>query len=203
MSHVNLGQLVSGRSCTIPYTLFRNRYQVLTSTLANSKVNTFTLIDTQYAVKLANFLNTPIKELPKLIPIRGYNRRIGPPITTILWIYLHINRRRQYNVPFLIMDLGSYNIILGRKWLAYLGLQLNIRNRQLVQPETLPLTPSFIKEISIIIENLIRPQINTIYQADATYRDQAFKKDIQLNSQRIYILRRPQTTYITPPALKT
>ena len=26
MSHINLSQLVSGRSCTIPYTLFRNRY---------------------------------------------------------------------------------------------------------------------------------------------------------------------------------
>jgi len=43
---VNLGQLVSGRSYTIPYTLFRNKYQVLTSALANSKVNAFALIDT-------------------------------------------------------------------------------------------------------------------------------------------------------------
>jgi len=94
MSDVNLGRLVSGRSCTIPYTLFRNRYQVLTSALANSRVNTFALIDTQYAVKLADFLNAPIKELPKLIPIRGYNGRIGPPITTILRIYLCVNGRR-------------------------------------------------------------------------------------------------------------
>jgi len=34
-------------------------------------------------------------------------------------------------------------------------------------------------------------------------RDQAFKKDIQLNSQQIRILRRPQTTYVTLPASKT
>jgi len=26
MLHINLSRLVSGRSCTIPYTLFRNRY---------------------------------------------------------------------------------------------------------------------------------------------------------------------------------
>jgi len=94
MSHVNLGRLVSGRSCTIPYTLFRNRYQVLTSALANSRANAFALIDTQCAVKLADFLNAPLKELPKLIPIRGYNGRIGPPITTILRIYLRVNGRR-------------------------------------------------------------------------------------------------------------
>jgi hypothetical protein len=45
MSHINLGRLISGKSCTIPCILFRNRYQVLTSALANSGANTFTLID--------------------------------------------------------------------------------------------------------------------------------------------------------------
>jgi len=74
MLYVNLGWLVSRRSYTIPYTLFRNKYLVLTSTLANSGANIFALIDTQYAVKLANLLNTLLKELPKLIPICGYNR---------------------------------------------------------------------------------------------------------------------------------
>jgi len=44
--YINLGQLVSGRSCTIPYTLFCNGYQVLTSALANSRANAFALIDT-------------------------------------------------------------------------------------------------------------------------------------------------------------
>ena len=94
-------------------------------------------------------------------------------------------------------------MILGRKWLAYLGLQLEVRSRRLIWPETLPPTPSFIKEISITMENLVRPQINTIYQADAMRRDQAFEKDVQLDPQRTRILRRPQTTYVTPPAPET
>jgi len=34
-------------------------------------------------------------------------------------------------------------------------------------------------------------------------RDQVFKKDIQLNSQRVRILRRPQTTDVAPPVLET
>ena len=74
MSHVNLGQLINKKSCTIPCTLFRNKYQILTFALANFKVNTFTLINTQYAVKLANFLNIPVKELLRLILIYKYNR---------------------------------------------------------------------------------------------------------------------------------
>src|SRR6266571_2625922 len=67
----------------------------------------------------------------------------------------------------------------------------------------MPLMPSFIKEISIIMENLIRPRISTVYQADAECRDWAFKKDIQLNPQQICILRRPQVTYIILPVTKT
>jgi len=31
------------------------------------------LINIKCAIKLANFLNTPLEELPKLIPIYGYN----------------------------------------------------------------------------------------------------------------------------------
>jgi hypothetical protein len=43
--YINLRRLIGGKSYTIPYTLFRNRYQVLTFTLADSGANTFTLID--------------------------------------------------------------------------------------------------------------------------------------------------------------
>jgi hypothetical protein len=46
MLYINLGQLIGGKSCTIPCTLFYNKYQVLTSALADSKANTFTLMDT-------------------------------------------------------------------------------------------------------------------------------------------------------------
>ena len=72
--YVNLSRLVSRKSCTIPYTLFRNKYQVLTSALADLGVNTFALINTKCAIKLANFLNVPLEELPKPIPIYKYNK---------------------------------------------------------------------------------------------------------------------------------
>jgi hypothetical protein len=43
--YINLGRLISGKSCTILCTLFCNKYQVLTSALADFRVNAFTLID--------------------------------------------------------------------------------------------------------------------------------------------------------------
>ena len=66
----------------------------------------------------------------------------------------------------------------------------------------MPLTPSFIKEISIIIKNLIWLWVNTAHQADVERRDRAFEKDVQLNPQRIHILHRPQVTHIMPPIAK-
>jgi len=92
MSHINLSQLVEEKSCTISCILFCNGYQMLTSASADLEANAFTLIDTKCAAKLADFLNAPLKELPKPIPIHGYNGLIGQPITNILQIHLQVDR---------------------------------------------------------------------------------------------------------------
>jgi hypothetical protein len=55
-------------------TLFRNEYRVTTTTLANSRANAFTLLNTKCIKKIAKFLNTPIEMLEKLILVKGYNR---------------------------------------------------------------------------------------------------------------------------------
>jgi hypothetical protein len=122
MLEVNLSWLMGGKSFTIPCTLSCNRYRVKTTALANSRANAFTLLDTKCAKKISKFLNTPFEKLERTVPIKGYNGRMGKPIESILWIHLRINGRRQYNVPFLVIDLGHHDVILGRKWLAYLDL---------------------------------------------------------------------------------
>jgi len=73
MSNVNLGWLVGGKSYTIPCSLFRNRLQVSTFALANTRANTFALISSKYTSKIFEFLNTPFEKLSYLVPIHGYN----------------------------------------------------------------------------------------------------------------------------------
>jgi chloramphenicol O-acetyltransferase len=65
-------------------TLFRNGYRVTTTALANSRANTFALLNIKYAKKIAKFLNTYIETLEKLILVKDYNRQMGTPITSIL-----------------------------------------------------------------------------------------------------------------------
>ena len=132
MTEVDLSRLLGGKSFTIPCTLSRNGCGVNTTALADSRANAFALLDTQCARKISEFLGTPIERLERPVPVKGYNGQMGRPITSILQIHLQVNGRRQYNVPFLVTDLGHHDVILGRKWLAYLDLWLDVRNRQLI-----------------------------------------------------------------------
>jgi len=67
MSNIDLSQLVGGKSYFILYTIFRNRFQVFSSALANIRANAFALIDTKCARKLSEYLATPFKKLPRPI----------------------------------------------------------------------------------------------------------------------------------------
>ena len=126
MLEVDLSQLLGGKSFTVLCTLFHNGYRVTTTALANSRANAFALLNTNYVKKISKFLNTPMETLEKPILVKGYDGQMGTPITSVLQTHFWINGRRQYNMPFLITDLGSHNAILSRKWLAYLNLQLDV-----------------------------------------------------------------------------
>jgi hypothetical protein len=42
----------------------------------------------------------------------------------MLTLYLSLNGQRQEDIPFIILDLKNYNIILGLKWMSYFNIWL-------------------------------------------------------------------------------
>jgi len=106
-------------------------------------------------------------------------------------MHIYVNGRRQYNTPFLVADLGHFDLILSRKWLSYFKLQLDVQSRRLIWLKDLPPTPCFVKEAGIAIEALLQPARKPAHQADANRKDAAFKKDAQLDPERVRILQRP------------
>jgi hypothetical protein len=198
MSNVDLSQLVGGKSCTVPCHIFNNGSKVSSFALADTGANALALIDTRSAQATSKFLSIPIERLPNPIVVRGFNGVNAPPITTILHLYIYVDRRRLYNVPFLITDLGGHNIILGRKWMSYLGVSLDVRRRRIVWPETLPPTPWFAKEISIPIKDLFYRPRNPRHQEDIARRDQNQNSTIgkvatlDLLQTKVRILHRPK-----------
>jgi hypothetical protein len=98
---------------TTVYTLVSNGYSVISYTLINSRANGFVFINTLYIANIAKYLNLKIHRLLYDISIKGYNGKAGQLITYYIRLYLTIDSRHLYNTPLLILDLGSYNLILG------------------------------------------------------------------------------------------
>ena len=160
MSNVDLGQLVGGKSCTVPCHIFSNGTKVSSFALADTGANAFALINTPSTLALSKALSIPIEKLLQPIFVQGFSGADAPPITQVVRFHICIDWRRMYNVPFLVTNLGGHNLILGRKWMSYLGVSLDVRRRRIVWPETLPPTPWFAKEIHIPIRDLFERQSN-------------------------------------------
>ena len=74
----------------------------------------------------------------------------------------------------LILDLGSHDLILGRKWFTQFDIWLDVRNQRLLWPRSYPSEPTFAREICTPRENLQVTAILPRHQADVTKRDHAF-----------------------------
>jgi hypothetical protein len=171
---------MGGPHLTIPCSLSCNGYLVNVSSLTDSGANGFAFIDTLLAIDIATFFNLKFQRLPKPIGVKGYNGKLGTRITHFLRMHLTVDKRRQYNIPLLILELGSHDLILGRKWLEYFNLLLDVRDRCLIWPESLPPSLSVVREIPISREALLPAPKHTPYsdyQADVEARNRAFDKE--------------------------
>jgi hypothetical protein len=103
------------RHFTIPYTILHNGYRINLYALADTKANGFAFIDTACTIDTAKFLNIKATKLKEPIAVKGFNSKQGYTVTYFLTLYLFINKQQQTNIPFCILDLGNYNIILRLK----------------------------------------------------------------------------------------
>ena len=192
MSNIDLSQLVGGKSCTILCHIFKNGSRVSSFALADTGANVLALIDTRSAQVTSQFLSIPIECLPNPIVVQGFNRADAAPITSFLCVHVCVDKRRLYNIPFLITDLGGHDIILGRKWMSYLGVVLDVCRRRVVWPGTLLPTPYFAKEISIPIKDLFYRSRQARHQEGVVQRKQySTRKEIAI-LDLVQILPRPK-----------
>ena len=57
LEEINFSQLIGRKHFTVLYIVSRNRYRVNTAALINTRVNSFTFINTTYANNVTKFLN--------------------------------------------------------------------------------------------------------------------------------------------------
>jgi predicted aspartyl protease len=164
---------------TIPCTLSFNGYSVKLEALADSGANGFVFINTLCAIDLAKFLNVKAQRLPQPIGVKGYNGKANNAITHIIRLHLTVDGRRQYNLPLLILDLGSHDVIIGRKWFEYFGVLIDPKRRCLQWPLDSHPSYSAAKEILVPREALVPRSTTASHQADVDTREQAFDLEDQ------------------------
>jgi predicted aspartyl protease len=171
---IDLSQLLGGKQFTVSCKLVFNGYGFKTSALADTGANGYVLINTKYAQRLARWFPLTIHTLPTPIPVRGFDGQSHQAANRYVVLHLHIDGRKQYNVPMVLLDTGYQDLILGRRWFDQLNVQLNPRLGKLVWPADTPKSPDLVK-LRLLDSKTLRPQpANPNHQADADRRDQAF-----------------------------
>jgi hypothetical protein len=131
------------------------------------------LISTKFAQRLSRFFPLPIYTLPTPIAVRGFDGQSHQSANQYIVLHLHVDGRKQYNVPMVLLDTGHQDLILGRTWFDQLNVQLNPRLRQLVWPASLPSSPDLVK-LRLLDPKVLKPgPSNQNHQVDADRRDQA------------------------------
>jgi Reverse transcriptase (RNA-dependent DNA polymerase)/RNase H-like domain found in reverse transcriptase/Integrase zinc binding domain/Integrase core domain/Chromo (CHRromatin Organisation MOdifier) domain/Retroviral aspartyl protease len=171
--------LLGGKSFTVPCILSKNGYGAHVPALIDSGANGLVFIDRQFALELSEYLHIPLLQLKKPCLVRGYDGKTESQATQYLRLHLTIDGNRQLDIPMLVLELGSHDLILGREWLSHFDIWLDVRNRRLVWPtdrigEAAPLMH---RELRTTRQNLRLQKPNPAHQADADRRDRALAQE--------------------------
>jgi hypothetical protein len=108
---------MGGKHLTILCTLSYNQTAIsLKGALLDSGANGLVFIDTTLASQISSRLDRPLEPLPRSIPVRGYNGQPGSPASQYIRLNLMIDGQRHYNLPLIVLQLGSHEVIIGRKF---------------------------------------------------------------------------------------
>jgi predicted aspartyl protease len=170
---------MGGRHFTVPCTLSRKGYGVRSSALVDTGANGFAFINRSFATELSKFLNIQPVQIPNSLSIQGYDGKKATTVSHALIVHLTIDKRRQTNIPFYILDLGNHDIILGLRWMDYFNIWLNPRQKRLVWPKDVgrlaprPIHREIIAERLAIGSRTVHPA----HQQDVYARDRALDRE--------------------------
>jgi predicted aspartyl protease len=114
-----LTNLIGGLPLTVSCTLVKNRIGIDLNVLVDTGVNGFAFIDSTLADQLCKGLGLQLTPLSRTIQAKGYDGQKGQAVSHYLTLNLILEGRRQYNIPFIVLTLSAYKVILGRKWFEY------------------------------------------------------------------------------------
>lgn len=145
--------------------------------LADTGANGYLFINQTLANFLIKSIGAKIQDLPYSVPIRGYNSSIRSLAKQFIRLHLTVDGRLIKNCPFIIMDLGDQDMILGLKWFRHFRVRLDSHQNRLLWPSAYPPTPSWVKILRIPYTSGKSLRVNSYFQTDVNRRDKAIYHD--------------------------
>ena len=160
------------------------------SAIIDTGANGYAFIDKRKAAQVRFLIHNPRTDLETPIPITGFDRKKGHTIQHATYAHLFIDRRIEHRVPFLEIDMGNHDLILGRQWLAYHGILVDCKRRSLHWPPDNPY-----ESLPWVIHVKPKLELNPNHQKDALQRqkrfeEQARKEDRARNKERAELRKR-------------
>ena len=100
--------------------------------LIDTGINRYTFLNTKLISVLCDALDIEPQQLAKPKGVKAFNGQRANRITHGVYPYITIDGYSELTAPFLITDLGAYNIILGYPWIKRHRVSINYLNDKLV-----------------------------------------------------------------------
>lgn len=171
---MNLSHLFRGPHFTISTYLCRNGLGVRLITLVDTGAQGYLFLNSRIAHSICSSLRTPIRKLPFKFTVRGYQDQITSPVTEYVRLHLTIDGRKLLNVPFLILDLGSQDCIIGNQLLRRFKILLDTERSRLIWPAKYPATYD---PAPPILMQLHQPMPSQQVALDVQRRDALWRKE--------------------------
>ncbi len=132
---IDLTQLIGGRQLLVDCRVGWKSKSTTLKTLVDTGANAYALINQKHVRLLTKVLQMPVHRLKKPIPLRGFDGQPSKAIQQILEVNLDLDTHIQLRQHLLMAELGSHDLILGRKWLAAHDVLPDCRRNRLHWPE--------------------------------------------------------------------
>ena len=123
---------MGGKQLAFNYLVYTNGKSISLSIMVNTGVNRYAFINKRTSLFTRKMLGCSRTKLVEPIPVIRFNKNYKHYLIYITTANLYLNRRTELEVSFLELDIGAYDIILGRKWLKENDILVNYQRRRLL-----------------------------------------------------------------------
>ena len=128
MVEIDLSKLLGRQGFHVDSQLAYNGLSFPMTTLADTGANGYLFMNTKKAIELARFYNIHTEQLKQPAKTKGFCRSEGPQITHTIKMHFIVGGRQFLDQPFLILNLGQHDVIIGQQWFKQQDMWLDVWN---------------------------------------------------------------------------